>query len=190
MRRGALVARTWRPCVSVLLLTVVLTLGVVQAASASEVEGWHWDYGTVPTVHKANDLFALDALHAWLVGDGGFIVATSDGGATWQEQDSDTVMDLNAVSFTDATHGWIVGDGTNILATTDGGITWDVLASDNATGFDDVDFIDASHGWGLKTDARDLPHDGRRGDMDGGPAPPRLPHRHGLRRCHARLGGR
>ena len=151
MRRSRLASRTCRLHVSLLLFSIVLTLGFVQAASASEVEGWHWDYGPIYTVHKANDLCAPDALHAWVVGDGGFIVATSDGGATWKEQDSGTLMNLNAVSFPDAMHGWIVGGGTNILATTDGGITWGVLTSNNTTGFSEVDFVDTLHGWGLMT---------------------------------------
>jgi len=147
--RSALLA-----CIAVVLVSLA-TMPAAQAAtaaSASEVEGWHWDYGPITTVHRANDLCAPDALHAWVVGDGGFIVATSDGGATWQEQDSGTLMNLNAVSFPDAVHGWIVGDGTNILATTDGGITWGVLTSNNTTGFDEVDLVDTLHGWGLPTD--------------------------------------
>ncbi len=143
---------THRLCALALLLNAVLALALASAASASDIEGWHKDYGPIYTVHKANDLFASDALHAWVVGHGGFIVATSDGGTTWQEQDSGTVMNLNAVSFPDAVHGWIVGDGTNILATTDGGITWGVLTSNNTTGFYDVDFVDTLHGWGLPTD--------------------------------------
>ena len=65
-----------------------------------------------------------DATHGWAVGDGGTILATTDGGATWSAQSSGTTVDLGAVAFTDATHGWAVGDGGTILVTANGGATW------------------------------------------------------------------
>ena len=47
------------------------------------------------------------------MGDGGTILATGDGGRTWQAQESPTVAHLLSVQFPDQANGWAVGaDGT------------------------------------------------------------------------------
>ena len=78
-----------------------------------------------------------DRLHGHVVGAGGTILATNDGGRSWTQQyactssapctsrSSDRVTNaLDGVSFPDQTHGWAVGVGGTILATADGGQTW------------------------------------------------------------------
>jgi photosystem II stability/assembly factor-like uncharacterized protein len=117
----------------------------------------------------------VDAVHGWAVGGrgddngdsvDGVILATSDGGTTWQAQDASSAgspTGLNAVSFVDATHGWAVGarGGSNgsqmghvgvILATSDGGTTWQVQDASSAGGdaqLYSVSFVDATHGWAV-----------------------------------------
>ena len=69
----------------------------------------------------------------------GAIIATTDGGATWTEQNSGTAKPLSAVSFANALDGWAVGGsgsdngtpvtGNVIIATIDGGLTWNVQTS-------------------------------------------------------------
>jgi photosystem II stability/assembly factor-like uncharacterized protein len=63
----------------------------------------------------------------YVVGDGGAIYKTIDGGATWNEQTSPTTNTLNDVFFTDATHGFAVGAAGTIIYTTDG-TNWSVHA--------------------------------------------------------------
>jgi photosystem II stability/assembly factor-like uncharacterized protein len=66
-----------------------------------------------------------DPSHGWVVGGGGQIFATTDGGATWTSQASGTASDLFAVSFIPGTQtGWAVGAGGTILMTVDGGADW------------------------------------------------------------------
>jgi photosystem II stability/assembly factor-like uncharacterized protein len=67
---------------------------------------------------------ATDPLHAWAVGPGPTIVATTDGGKEWAQQDAPTQSDLYAVTFADAADGWAVGTDGAILTTTDGGAEW------------------------------------------------------------------
>ena len=62
----------------------------------------------------------------------GVVLATRDGGATWQEQPTLLTEVLRAVSFADELHGWAVGDVGAVTATTDGGETW--LPQDSGTG--------------------------------------------------------
>jgi hypothetical protein len=56
--------------------------------------------------------------------NGGTILRTTNGGATWTEQSSGTTCRLFGVSFTDANTGTAVGRSGAILRTTSGGVTW------------------------------------------------------------------
>jgi photosystem II stability/assembly factor-like uncharacterized protein len=90
--------------------------------------------------------------YAWGVGEGGVILATSDGGTHWVAQHSGTTDDLNDVAFTDARHGWAVGADRRlaagvILATSDGGAHWVKQLTLPNTGLQDVACGDATHVW-------------------------------------------
>jgi photosystem II stability/assembly factor-like uncharacterized protein len=65
-----------------------------------------------------------DAEHAWAVGEFGVILASGDGGASWQQQTNAAETSLFGVSFADPRRGWAVGIDATLLATTDGGTTW------------------------------------------------------------------
>ncbi|RMH31265.1 MAG: hypothetical protein D6690_16970 [Nitrospirae bacterium] len=60
----------------------------------------------------------------WAVGDEGTILATTDGGATWQAQRSGTKAWLSSVAFVSPCQGWAAGENGTILTTADGGATW------------------------------------------------------------------
>ena len=66
----------------------------------------------------------VDDQTGWLVGVGGVILHTEDGGTTWTEQTSGTAAALNAVQFFDADLGWAVGADGCLLRTGDGGRSW------------------------------------------------------------------
>ena len=58
------------------------------------------------------------------VGDGGVILRTGNGGASWVSQNSGVSTKLNAVYFTSENIGTAVGDGGVILRTGNGGASW------------------------------------------------------------------
>lgn len=60
----------------------------------------------------------------WIVGDGGTILHSSDGGQTWRQQYSGTRTRLNGLGFLDKQTGWAVGHDGLILGTSDGGENW------------------------------------------------------------------
>jgi photosystem II stability/assembly factor-like uncharacterized protein len=120
------------------------------------------------------DIAAVDETHIWAVGSryvspsqvGQAIMASSDGGASWQIQyQHESAYDpfywnsytyLSAVFFTDTQNGWAVGkpDDTYhyaILHTSDGGKNWVEQGYDlhqgTDWGFKDVQFFDSQHGW-------------------------------------------
>jgi photosystem II stability/assembly factor-like uncharacterized protein len=70
----------------------------------------------------------VDAVHGWVVGQEGTILATSDGGKTWSTERSGYHFTLSDVVFSDARHGWAVIQHSALLATRDGGHTWSVVA--------------------------------------------------------------
>ena len=82
-------------------------------------------------------LWALDADHAWAVGDRSILTSTGDGGKTWRARKVAMEADISGgeslaaadpilydVKFTDAKNGWIVGEFGKIMHTADGGETW------------------------------------------------------------------
>jgi photosystem II stability/assembly factor-like uncharacterized protein len=93
------------------------------------------------------DAFAVDSAYV-AVGERGHILISSDGGETWQQQQSPTRTMLTGVYFHDRNLGWAVGHDSAILRTTDGGVTWELVnwAPEDEAPFFDVWFPDADNG--------------------------------------------
>jgi len=64
----------------------------------------------------------------WVVGEGGTILFTIDGGKTWVSQSSQTQENLFCVDFINERKGWVAGQGMTILSTNDGGKTWSKIS--------------------------------------------------------------
>ena len=81
---------------------------------------------------RLNNIHCSSSQSCWAVGDGGTILATTNGGRSWQIQASKTTQQfLSSVTFdADGLRGWAVGDVGTILATTDGGHSWQIQTSD------------------------------------------------------------
>jgi len=71
-----------------------------------------------------NSIYFTNANTGYIVGNGGKILKTSDGGYNWSSQSSGIPYDLYSVKFTDENVGYIVGWGGYILKTIDGGTNW------------------------------------------------------------------
>ncbi|HVG18455.1 MAG TPA: YCF48-related protein [Blastocatellia bacterium] len=72
------------------------------------------------------DLYSVqftDADYGYVVGDGGLILASTNGGASWREQKSGTDAQLFHLSF-QGDRGWVVGTNGVILHTDDAGRNW------------------------------------------------------------------
>jgi photosystem II stability/assembly factor-like uncharacterized protein len=70
------------------------------------------------------DVFALTPDRALIVGYGGKILETEDGGTSWKRIPSTTDDALYNIAFADASHGWIAGQDGLLLHTSDGGKSW------------------------------------------------------------------
>jgi photosystem II stability/assembly factor-like uncharacterized protein len=82
------------------------------------------DTGVQPGDVNLYGLSYGDPDHAWVVGEFGIVMASSDGGVTWTQQHTPIESTLFGVRFADAKHGFAVGIDAVILATDDGGATW------------------------------------------------------------------
>jgi len=87
--------------------------------------GLHWS-AQRPIPHHLRGVSFPDAVNGWAVGDGGTVLVTHDGGATWAPQSSGVRVPLTHVSFSDPRHGWALVGGTALLDTLDGGTSWSV----------------------------------------------------------------
>ena len=66
----------------------------------------------------------INTQNGWAVGHAGLILRTTDCGASWQVQQSNTNENLYDILFTSGEEGYAVGANGTILHTTDSGKTW------------------------------------------------------------------
>jgi photosystem II stability/assembly factor-like uncharacterized protein len=83
------------------------------------------------TTTNLNSIYFPDPETGFVVGDGGLILRTIDGGLTWATSPSGVSENLHDVYFFDQAQdtGVVVGDNGTILRTIDAGLTWATIAS-------------------------------------------------------------
>ena len=70
------------------------------------------------------DIFFLDSMRGWIVGADGLILATTNGGTTWELVHLGKYPNLYSIAFKNASEGWAVGQNGLLLHTSDSGKTW------------------------------------------------------------------
>ena len=132
----------------ILFRVLVLLFGIAGVRAFAQ-PGWRFQ-NPLPQGNTLHGVATLDLATAIAVGDGGTIMRTNDGGATWTFQQSGTFNALLAVSFVDANTGWAVGQGPTILSTRDGGNTWISQFGDGPDiQLNSVFFLDVNTGWAV-----------------------------------------
>jgi photosystem II stability/assembly factor-like uncharacterized protein len=106
---------------------------------------WIWQ-NPVPSGNVLQHASFVDSLTGTAVGGCGTILKTTDGGASWVQQESGTHGYLRSIHFSDAYTGTIVGDNGIILRTEDGGTTWESQASYTYGDIRAVSFCDRNNG--------------------------------------------
>ena len=110
-----------------------------------------WRKHTSPTVFAMMDGTFSDELNGCLVGGGGTILFTEDGGQLWNVSTvfGKSETKLNSVFFTDRRNGWTVGSQGKIYATTNGGKSWRLQPTSVTADLFDVNFSSANEGWAV-----------------------------------------
>ncbi|WP_431286156.1 YCF48-related protein [Roseateles chitinivorans] len=134
---------------------------VTSMVPASRAERGLWDWWRFPV--ERNAFLRLPAVSGcfnsmavdgggerlWLVGCGGAMVATANGGASWQPQATGTTQQLTAIyASTDGRHLWATGEAFTLIASSDGGSHWAKLPIDTDRFLTIIQLAsDARRGW-------------------------------------------
>ena len=139
---------------------------VSSAMPVTRAERGLWDWWRLPVERNAfrrlpdvSGVFtsiAVDAggSHWWLAGEGGALVETRDGGATWEPLSTGTDRLLTALhASADGRRLWAVGERGTVLASDDGGQRWRTQTSGTDRQLRAVQFAsDARTGWAVGDD--------------------------------------
>jgi photosystem II stability/assembly factor-like uncharacterized protein/uncharacterized membrane protein YGL010W len=116
---------------------------------------WRTQYRSDSETMRLGRVAFADDRHGWVAGtlhgtasraEGGVILATRDGGATWKVE-HEARRPLHAVACTDSRHVWAAGQDGLIVATSDGGRTWREQRSGTDQPLRAISFSDSRHGW-------------------------------------------
>jgi photosystem II stability/assembly factor-like uncharacterized protein len=100
----------------------------------------------IPSQPDLRNLFFVDSLTGWAVGDRLFIY-TRNGGKTWTRDTSRKYDNLENIFFLDRKNGWI-SEGSQLLSTNDAGISYKVIYEDTSyLPVTSVLFIDKNRGF-------------------------------------------
>lgn len=132
-----------------------LFLGLLSFVSAchEEIKDVPLSNSLITIRDKFYDVAPLSPEKAVVVGYGGKILVTTDGGKSWQSKPSGTELALYNVKFTDAQNGWICGQEGLILHTQDGGETWRQQESGITLPIFALWFVNPTHGWAVSEQA-------------------------------------
>lgn len=107
---------------------------------------WQWQ-NPKPQGNTLRRVQFADGLNGFAVGDFGTILATVNGGSSWEVQYqgiTDNILDLAMAGPSTA---WIIGDNGLIAKTINGGAAWTEQASNTPNGLNGVYFLNESVGW-------------------------------------------
>jgi hypothetical protein len=87
----------------------------------------------------------------WVIGLGGSILKTTNGGDNWFSQSGSIQYDFMSAEFINPETGWLVGTEGIILKTTNGGNNWFSQSSTTTNQLNSVKFINPETGWSVGT---------------------------------------
>lgn len=83
-----------------------------------------WTPQNSGVTQNLNDVYGITSNTVVVVGNGGTILKTTDGGANWLQKTSGTSENLTKIQFVTLTLGYAVGTNGTLLKTTNGGESW------------------------------------------------------------------
>ncbi|MGE0758815.1 MAG: YCF48-related protein [Pirellulaceae bacterium] len=114
--------------------------------------------GEMLQVAELLDVFFVDRLKGWAVGERGVIWSTDDGGRSWHLTDSPATARLECIRFVSPTHGWIAGgwihptthkSSAYLLRTDTGGRRWTRVTTPGVPALRWIAMSDLRRGWAL-----------------------------------------
>jgi photosystem II stability/assembly factor-like uncharacterized protein len=131
---------------------LIILFALIALLALETVSAQSWKAVIQDVLPGFKRVFFVDESTGWVVGVGGSIYKTTDGGVSWKAQNSGIKADLSALYFMDANVGFAAGDSLRFLKTTNGGATWvPVTTAGGITKFYGIYFADAQKGWLLSS---------------------------------------
>lgn len=107
---------------------------------------WTHVYPDLPR-ETLNDAYFLDDNNGLIVGEGGAVIRTTDGGSNWSLLKYATFSTLTRISFADSTTGYIIGEHGTVLKSTDGGYRWAKMPFSDSVSLLSLHFLDKDTGF-------------------------------------------
>ena len=113
----------------------------------------YWTKVNSPVSSSLRNCVFTDDQNGWAAGDEGVIIHTSNGGSTFEIQNSGITFYINDIFFLNNRLGWVVANeflfsGTTILTTTNGGSNWSSeIFPDSSKFFRTIYFRDSLNGF-------------------------------------------
>ncbi len=108
--------------------------------------GESWIHQNIGSRSTLTTIQFIDHYTGW-IGGGGILLSTKDGGANWEEMETD-FFSVSNLKFFDDQNGWVLSNG-NVWQTKDGGDTWIEHESEEVknTTWRSMSFVDEEFGW-------------------------------------------
>ncbi len=143
-----------------LIVLILISLIFVSNLTLAQTTVCGADWQIQLNQFSLDSLFSVsffDANNGLVVGQGGLIFRTTDGGSTWiQVSSSGHTTDLHDLSYLDSTHIVAVGTGGWTFNSINGGVTWTEVSNPNFGDFFGVAFRDSNFGVVVGTDNQNL----------------------------------
>ncbi len=136
----------FRKYIVLFLLQIVFSFNVLYSQS-------YWTKVSSPVSTSLRNCVFTDDQNGWAAGDDGVIIHTSNGGGSFEIQNSGITFYINDIFFLNNSLGWVVANeflfsGTTILTTTNGGTNWNSeLFPDSSKFFRTIYFRDSLNGF-------------------------------------------
>jgi photosystem II stability/assembly factor-like uncharacterized protein len=98
-------------------------VGYSNFLSDTNTANWTVRTGSVAT-NNLNGCVSYGTDEVWAVGDGGVIVHSADGGATWATQTSGIAWNIREIDAADASTLYFIGNNRRVRKTINGGTSW------------------------------------------------------------------
>ncbi|MCB0307294.1 MAG: choice-of-anchor D domain-containing protein, partial [Calditrichaeota bacterium] len=90
----------------------------------------------------------IDALNGCVAGEGGTVLATSDGGQSWTSVGINPAIDLTGIKLVGGS-AFLTGTNGHICRSDDGGQSWVPFTTNTSVTFHAASFLNLSHGWAV-----------------------------------------
>ena len=126
-----------------------LAVGNGATVLRTEDGGVHWIKVDVPHSDVANKLSRVRVTgpgEAWVTGEYGTILHTTDYGATWKQMRQPEDVNMSDVDASNPKNIWVAGETGRLFHSADGGATWDMVQSEATSSLMAIQFRDTDHG--------------------------------------------